>query len=181
MFYYTNKFKIGFLLVFCSLLFSNCKKGKDDPSISLLSRKTRLTGEWNMTRGNANFTYRESGQPTINQAFSFQGASLTLNETETSGPPIIYTGSYTLWLKMGQKGEFEMTENLNGSIFSASGTWNFTGKVGENKNKEEVVFIINSVRTGASNEHLFNKLRTEFTYKLIALHIIGLVHQYEEI
>lgn len=44
----------------------SCKKGKDDPGISLRSRKARMAGEWKIT------AYTENGQNAIGQGESYE-------------------------------------------------------------------------------------------------------------
>ncbi|NQV51603.1 MAG: hypothetical protein HQ500_00380 [Flavobacteriales bacterium] len=39
---------VGLLLAVASLEFSGCKKGNEDPALSLRSRKARVTGVWNV-------------------------------------------------------------------------------------------------------------------------------------
>ena len=89
-----------FIIILSGLFFSNCKKGPEDPTISLLTRKARLAGKWMMQSGTASITSLSSTNPPFNQNLSFNGTKVELNQTETSGPAIIYTGAYTLILEI---------------------------------------------------------------------------------
>lgn len=64
------------LLSLIILPLQSCKKGKDDPALSLRSRKARMTGEWILkesklndenirTDGNIRFTFEKDGKVTI--------------------------------------------------------------------------------------------------------------------
>ena len=159
-------------LVICASLFTTCKKGKDDPSISFRTRKARLTGDWTMTKGTVALSYFYNPDPPYNELFSFNGSDMTLNTTETTQQPIIYVGKYFLFLSIKKDGKFSLTETITGtsvSTFKASGTWNFTSGVGEAKNKEGVVLKIEDVTGGESDEHLFNRFGMELTYKITEL------------
>jgi hypothetical protein len=158
------------LLVFTSAFFlSNCKKGEEDPRISFRTRKARLTGEWPMKSGKASITFLSSTEPPFNQNLAFDGSKVELNQTEASGPAIIYTGSYSLVLTIKKDGTFSFRENFAGDVLEANGQWNFEYGSGETKNKEEVTFTIESVTKGGTTGHVFNEQRTIFSYKLIQL------------
>jgi hypothetical protein len=164
--------RIILLLLGCSLFAPSCKKGKDDPTFSFLTRKQRLTGNWEMTMGGASFTYYEPDKPVINDYFKFDNGALTLNETETFGPPTIYTGRYSLILSFKKDGTFLFTETITGigkESLTATGTWNFTSGVGKYKNKECVTMKISNVSGDGVNNHFFNCEDSEFTYKLTEL------------
>lgn len=155
-------------LVLLATLFTTCKKGEEDPAFSLRTRKARLTGDWIMTEGSASITYFVYGAP-YNDAFKFDGSNLTLNSTESTGPPTIYVGKYSLSLSFKKDGTFTASENFAGKPFNANGTWNFTSGVGKAKNKDGIVMKISGVSSGTSDDHLFNQLGMQMTYKLVEL------------
>jgi hypothetical protein len=159
-------------LAACALLFTTCKKGKDDPMISLLTRKARVVGDWRLTKGSVSLTWLESQGSGYNELFTFEGSEMSVHTTESSGPPIIYVGKYVLSLNFKKDGTFTLTETITGmtaSSFAASGTWNFTSGVGKAKNKDGIVLQITQVTRGDNDGHLFNKLGMEFTYKITEL------------
>ena len=165
-----NKIKL-LLLVFTSVvLLSNCKKGKEDPAISFRSRKARLAGEWRMVSGSASLTQLITSQPPFNQDFTFNGTKASINETEASGPAIIYTAVYNLNLNIRKDGTFNIRENFAGGILDVDGHWDFNTGVGhDSKRKHEIILKIETITGGITSDHIFNKLRTEFTYKLVQL------------
>lgn len=163
------KFSLICILIISAFFLSNCKKGPEDPTISLLTRKARLAGKWMMQSGTASITSLSSTAPPFNQNLSFNGTKVELNQTETSGPAIIYTGAYTLILEIQKEGTFNFSENFAGDILEAKGRWHFEYGSGDLKNKEEVTFIVEETTKGETLDHVFNKQRTVFTYKLIQL------------
>ncbi|MBA3680602.1 MAG: hypothetical protein H0W73_05485 [Bacteroidetes bacterium] len=165
------KIKISLLcaIILSALFLSNCKKGPEDPTISFRSRKSRLAGEWTMKSGNASITTLSAIDPPFNQNLAFNGTKVELNQTETSGPAILYIGNYSLLLSIKKEGTFNFKENFAGDIVEANGRWHFEYGSGDIKNKEEVTFIIEEVTKGYTTGHVFNKQRTVFTYKLVQL------------
>lgn len=133
--------RIFLLLMLCSLFtLTNCKKGEDDPFLSLRSRKARVVGEWTM----------KSGTGKISAVSGTSGASFTnnityteTNYTETSSyPGGGSSGTHQLKITFERDGSFIYTESMDGSTFIAKGTWNFTGGIGENKRKEQLVLHV---------------------------------------
>lgn len=128
------------ILALSSTLFQ-CKKGEDDPFISFRSRKARVTGEWTLTSGSGTDTYSGTGYSSTN-SYNYTENSYTENTTTTSGGNTFTSsnaGLYSFKLEMKKDGTFTRTEIQGTSTNIYSGVWNFTGKVGEYKNKEQVV------------------------------------------
>lgn len=155
--------KISLAILAGTLMFTSCKKGENDPSISLYSRKARVAGEWNVdkivsttteTGTNAGIAYTEVNTTT------FDGTNFTNTSTNTSGSTSVtetVTGTIaTNTMTFEKEGTFVQnqtyttveTEDLGGGdkIVTTTthtdvyeGTWNFLGKVDEFKNKERMV------------------------------------------
>lgn len=124
-----------------SVTFVGCKKGENDPAISLRSRKGRVAGEWTVASGEGKTT---SGSSTTTwkidgTTYSYTSGSTTLTST--------YEGKYTF----EKDGTWTSTTTQSGDGWSektdASGTWNFTGGVGETKNKSQIVMMTLSETT----------------------------------
>ncbi|NBV14392.1 MAG: hypothetical protein EBS07_10040 [Sphingobacteriia bacterium] len=113
--------------------FTACKKGENDPALSLKSRKGRLTGEWKLTKGTYTST---SGSSTATR--NYDGTSFT----ESSGGSSI-TGTFAWTLTIDKEGtyEFKQSETSGGttSTTTEKGRWSFLGKNGEVKNKEAIL------------------------------------------
>ncbi len=143
------------------LVNNSCRKGEDDPAISLRTRKARLTGEWTMKSGSASITYQN-----YNETAKFNGSGFEIYSTPTGGSPVIYTGKYLLSLNIKKDGTFTVHE-LNGIYtFDAGGTWLFNSKEGKEKKKEDVIFYINQVTSSSLAKHVFNRASANFTYKI---------------
>lgn len=157
------------LFTIIAFTFTECKKGEKDPQLSLLPRKTRLTGNWRLVSGNASIKYTSSGV-IYTDAYEMNGSNVTQYSTNSNS---IYTyiakGAYLLSIDIKKDGTFSCTETFGGTTFTGNGKWNFTGGVGEKKNKEEVVFQLEDVPIGTSNQLLFVHGRTTLVYKLIEL------------
>lgn len=160
-----NKFKTLILLSLVAAIFGQCKKGKDDPFMSIHTRKARLVGEWKLTKG---LTTSTSIPYTGNNS-----SSTTENLTETTFAISSLSGSssgtYSYKIEIKKDGTFSSTEmksyignNPYTVTTTKSGTWNFTGRVGDYKNKEQVVFstLSENIITQFSN----STTNTTYTY-----------------
>lgn len=115
---------------------SSCKKGADDPAISLASRKSRLAGEWDVT--SYINTTTDAG---ILTTVTYEDGTIT----QTAGG-VTVTGSYT-WIWTIEKNDTytaKKTETWSGDseTITDEGLWYFTSANKENdvKNKEYVCF-----------------------------------------
>lgn len=156
---------ILFVSISCVFL-TNCKKGPDDPAVSLRSRKARVTGNWRLEGGNVSLTYNPSGKSPYSQYFVFKTGQFEMTETYQGGIPTIYIGDYTLNLNFIKDGKFDLTETISRRTTRVSGTWNFVAGVGKTKNKESIVLKIDAASAGASNDCFFTKFNTELTYQI---------------
>lgn len=123
-------------LVIGSLALESCKKGEGDPFLSLRSRKGRVAGEWKVSAGSGSST---SGSSTT--TFTYDGATYTTTSGSNS-VSIARTMNYTF----EKDGAFTFTQVTTSSGYSETitqtGTWNFTGGVGEVKNKSQIIMTI---------------------------------------
>jgi hypothetical protein len=162
-----------FLASFISLLiFSECKKGPDDPFISLRSRKARVAGDWKLSSGTETSSSNYSGGSSIHQeteTTTYDGSSYTTVTDETVGPTSYHdteTGAYSLKVSFKKDGSFEMEESRDGDASTSKGTWNFTGKVGDLKNKEQIVLSVTSESgSGYSSTSSGNQVDKTFNIK----------------
>lgn len=137
---------------------SSCKKGENDPFLSLKSRKARVVGEWTVTM--------EEGKSQDISKISFGGVTVTTTTNETStyngtlftstsvtassagGNPLentyndVYTQSYTF----EKDGSFSLETVYTGQNYTEKieGTWAFVGKskTAELKNKEAIALSV---------------------------------------
>ena len=154
-------------IISLATVFSNCKKGDDDPALSLRTRKARLVGDWHLESGNVSITsFKKGGSSPFNRRITFSNTNATMTESYQGGIPTIYKGTYLLNVSFKKDGKFEMTETFAGTVVRASGHWDFMHGVGEMKNKEAVSIELEAIDLGDTQYGLFNKSCTEFNYAI---------------
>jgi hypothetical protein len=147
--------KITNLLFFALLIgtLSECKKGEDDPFISLRRRKARVVGDWKLTSGTSTST-NNSTNSTETETYTYTENSFVYADNYTSGGStnvINDAGVYSLKIEFKKDGTFTWTELKDTYISTVSGDWNFTHGVGEYKNKEQVLLTIKSIISQGSS------------------------------
>ncbi|MGD1846584.1 MAG: hypothetical protein ACFB10_14445 [Salibacteraceae bacterium] len=159
--------RIGIALLALALLQTGCRKGEDDPFLSLRSRKARLVADWNLDSWSESYPVMYSG---VVYPHEIQLNSNELSEQYpfrfATNPDSVVTFNYTgvlndtkFEIKEDGRFQFQVVYVQSGSTpdgssftrtrnFSVSGTWSFLDGVGEFRNKERVQFQIeNSVRS----------------------------------
>lgn len=124
--------------------FTACKKGENDPALSLSSRKGRFVGEWKVTAG---VTKNTSGAGTTTATYTETGVTYT-----TGGGSATSTWSQTLTVE--KDGTLTMVKNEtpqggNTTTTTTKGRWMFAGKNkdAELKNKEAVIIAMTEQTT----------------------------------
>ena len=122
-------------LTLASFGFEGCKKGADDPFLSLHTRKGRVAGDWKVSQGNGTITdvfgtrtWTYDGTTKV----TTQGAG-SVSENITMTYSFVKDGTY----KMIVTTTTSSPNNVETETYT--GTWNFTGKVGDDKNKDHIV------------------------------------------
>ena len=117
--------------------FDSCRKGAEDPAISLRSRKARLTGAWKLSEGNDTSSYNSSTSYT---------AYTATNETVSYGSGSATSTPYEETLTFNGDGTFEMynkrTNSSSGNSYdevTIKGTWDFNSGMGDETKKEKVI------------------------------------------
>jgi hypothetical protein len=143
-------------LIFANLFFS-CKKGEDDPVVSLNSRKARLAGNWHLTEATSSFTTVSFNNNGI-QTGTFISDYKLLNDIWTStnsnsgGNSTVSGGTSITSYVFKRNGTYISTVeevNQNGLSFTkvstkekTEGSWDFLKGVGkEYRNKERIVLL----------------------------------------
>lgn len=151
-----------------AVTFVGCKKGENDPAVSLRSRKGRVAGEWKVS--SVEGTSNEAGVITTT---TYDGTTWTEtttgNDPETSQRTINYTfekdGTFT-----GKETKIETESFTIGSQTYTTtvttnsdmeGTWNFTGGVGEMKNKSQIVLMTNKISVTQTTASTGNPTETD--------------------
>jgi hypothetical protein len=150
-------------LVIASFGFAGCKKGPNDPFISFLSRKARVSGEWKTTKGEG-----KEVQGNTTTTWTYDGA--VYSETQTTGSnSTTTTSNITMETTYEKDGTFKRvtvttttTPIASTRTVTETGTWNFTSGVGDNKNKDHMVmttlsssdvFVVGSSTTSSSTTY----------------------------
>lgn len=148
-------------ILLCSLLiagtFSGCKKGEDDPALSLYSRKARLAGEWTLKQ--RTLKYVEQGMYSSFSLTSVYADGL-VNETvimaETPWPADTNQSSfaYAQTNTFEKDGSYqEVTVGPNGTS-TEEGVWSFIKKSQQNdlQNKEAILLTPRKITGKYNNE-----------------------------
>ena len=156
-------------LVIASFGFAGCKKGEGDPFLSLKTRKSRVAGEWKVTKGEGTHSY-VFGSQTITETMSYDGTT----ETTVSNPGnFTSTDKHTTTYSFEKDGTFTITEtDNNGStpdVTTTKGNWNFSGGVGEAKNKSQLVLLITDVTTSSGTTSYTGSDRMSMVFDLYEL------------
>jgi hypothetical protein len=119
--------RIILLLVVIATSVFSCKKGENDPSISLHSRKARVVGEWTLKSG-----------------------SITYNGTTTTYPLANYTETIEF------KGDHTYTRTTvnNSNTSVEEGSWAFCGKAKDVdlKKREALILFCTSYKSGSTTD-----------------------------
>lgn len=139
-----SKIVVAALLI-SSVSLESCKKGEGDPALSLRSRKARLAGEWKVTAGVGKTV---TGSLTSN--WTYDGTT----QTTTVSPFPAITDKFTIEYTFEKDGTFKLVNTDNNgstpSVETTTGTWNFSGGVGEEKNKSKVILTTLSEVSGST-------------------------------
>lgn len=143
-----KKIKSSLPLVLVSLAmaatYSGCKKGEDDPFLSLRSRKARVAGEWKVSKISGETSDTFAGG-TTHCTQSFDGR--TYAETCASGNSYSVAGTWIFTFK--KDGTFKEDQDFTGmgdrTVEHYEGTWTFLSGVGDKKNKEQIALTYTEV------------------------------------
>ncbi len=151
--------------LFLSANLSSCKKGENDPTLSLKSRKARLTGEWTVTSINGLNSQIYSNPDNPNNMISeyiYNGSTQT-NTTKDGNGTVLGTSTsdeFTLTFSFKKDGTFTITqkETANSIEMTSSGNWIFLNKNKNSKlkNKEAILLSMTSDNTINNGVSLLN-------------------------
>lgn len=170
------------------LVTPSCKKGEEDPALSLSSRKARLAGEWTVTYFKSISTWDNgAGDSSSYTQESNDGKTQTNTSVSTSGgvagTPQITTTTIDLWeMTINKDGSYTEVKNttevtvtdLGGGVTSTdtevrtrsySGSWSFVGKdkTGDYKKNERVIFTVTLYDGTYQNTNVYNDNGTATT------------------
>ena len=145
---------VVFILIGITILnfWQSCKKGPEDPFFSLHSRLARVTGEWNIT------TYKVNNDDSLRRVVDSIGPYIGFCGSETDKVVLNYNyiwtfekdGNFQERLLIDTSYIYDIANNTpicKDSLYQDSSLtvtvqeWNFTGKVGDLKNKEQILIL----------------------------------------
>lgn len=109
--------KLSFLFLFV-LIFSACKKGENDPFLSLKSRDARLQGTWVLKE--STHTEQDNNNITSNTySETYNGSLMTVVET---GYPT-FSVSYSSEIIINKGGSYKNITVASGDTYTTEGSW----------------------------------------------------------
>ncbi|MFN6946327.1 MAG: hypothetical protein ACK4ND_15365 [Cytophagaceae bacterium] len=114
-------------LIFC---FTACKKGDDDPAISLRSRDARITGEWKLTQAEIMHTVEWDGIK-VSYHNSFSGSIMT-SSYSVNGISETAFSTFSMNLTLDKGGKMKTQSITDGDISEETGYWSW---INTTKNK----------------------------------------------
>lgn len=140
--------------------FQGCKKGEEDPFMSLRTRKARLSGEWNVT---------------AHEEKSFENGVLTYSSTLSNGKMTDNDGNsetYTETVTFEKDNTYEMVTVEDGETTTDKGNWSFLGKNKEaDVKKKEYLYMDNTSYTSPNYSATYSNFQNGngITYQLVKL------------
>ncbi len=143
-------FRFSIPAILCSLfIVSGCKKGENDPFLSVHTRKARVAGEWKMTSGTSTQNNYYSSASTTNViTTTYDGVNASESSVTTTPFGTTTTNStyaYTDQMTMERDGTMKGTNTNDGVTTTFEGNWNFSGGIGEMKNKSQLMLLYTKV------------------------------------
>ncbi len=147
--------------------FVACKKGDNDPFLSLRSRKDRLSGLWTVKEETVNEVITIPGSTTTNNVVYDGQMAISSSVTVASGvsTTTIDTSKYSVSLEIKKTGNYEK-KIVNANLLDIevySGTWMFLGKSKIDKLKKKEALLMTTskavISDGAvSNSYVYTDL-----------------------
>ena len=145
--------------------FSGCKKGENDPFLSLRSRKSRLEGNWVIVKEEVSETNINGSTTEIMQSV-YDGEMKVTTTTTTVGTistTVIDTVKYTFNFDIKKDGNYKITAaNENKiDIVTTEGTWLFLGKSKLNDLKNKEAILLTTTKQVVSSNPVANSVNYE--------------------
>lgn len=155
---------IYFFAVLICMQITSCKKGEDDPQVSLKSRKARLERAWKLTEGTMTLGIRFSDKTTVEGIrYIFTKDKFTRDDV---GRGAHFEGPFNLDLNIEKNREFGFDQTIDGKRIKAMGSWNFMKKSKDHKNKEAIFVSLNTISGFSAYFFTFNKSLGAFQYRI---------------
>ena len=153
--------KLSMAVAIIALVFSGCKKGENDPFISLKSRTSRLTNTWELsamdyTSTSVNSTYTSSYK------YSYSSGIQTVTSTTTVGgssSTTTSTSTLTKKITFEKDGTYKVEINDDGDLSTIEGNWAWLekSKPAELADKEAVMLSTTKEVDGSDTDNYSGK------------------------
>ena len=145
--------------------FSGCKKGENDPFLSLRSRKSRLEGNWVIVKEEVSETNINGSTTEMIQSV-YDGKMKVTTTTTTVGAlstTVIDTVKYTVNFDIKKDGNYKIiAANENKiDIVTTEGTWLFLGKSKLNDLKNKEAILLTTTKQVVSSNPVANSVNYE--------------------
>ena len=140
-------------ILILTLCLSSCKKGENDPFISLQSRKARLIGEWKVTNEviTASESYLDSNL-NINSVYDGnKKMNIIVTETPSGNKTSKDSTYYSQSLSVKKDGTYIQKIIKGSNLNITEGTWSFLGKSEINNLKKKEAIFLTTNKTTISN------------------------------
>jgi hypothetical protein len=159
-------YRTGLAALAMTMITGGCRKGEGDPLLSLAGRKARMENTWQLKEGVVRQRYVEGGKA-FERHITIADKKYNLSETDTATGVMVARGwnEITMTLDMSRKGEFTLSEWVDGEEFRGSGYWDFHDGVGEEKKKANIFMKLEKVtKRDSYHSVLFMNGMTEANY-----------------
>jgi len=173
--------KILFFSIITLIITSACKKGANDPSISLRTRKARVVGEWTIASGTSTYSTTDVFKATTQERYSFTENEYNYVGTDENNLNYTAKGLYFFKMKFEKDGKVTITETYDNQTTTINGTWNFNAGIGKNKSKEQIIIHVTYVSYPIGATKILGN-QTDITYTLTELRNkkMSLYQEYKE-
>ncbi|HBF88140.1 MAG TPA: hypothetical protein DDX39_05810 [Bacteroidales bacterium] len=124
------------------LLLVDCKKGENDPFISLISRTSRLKGEWELVEVSENRDITYLGDHLYIE-YSYSNSYITEKYTSSwSNDVETYQTKYNLSIVFEDDGLYNLSEEIEDTLYTIEGGWMWSTKSNELEVKKKEAIIL---------------------------------------
>jgi hypothetical protein len=126
---------------------SSCKKGDDDPFLSLRTRKARLVGAWTMKARTSRYVLQNSYSSHITTGIYANGRENIVHTYDDMSELVqadSTTRTYTLHYTFSKDGSYQKVNISELGSSTEDGVWSFVNKskTDDLKNKEAILIIL---------------------------------------
>ena len=132
---------------------NGCKKGEDDPFLSLRTRTARLTGKWSVSKMLKEDISTYDGS-TVSIVDEFDGETQVTTVTNSNGQVTTTTSQYTVNYEFRKDGTFTSVYSTNNNapdIITTEGYWTFLKKNKDSKLKSKEAIMLTETKRSSQN------------------------------